>query len=83
MGAETSLPPFRQASRWLSFGPLCWLFKSAAKHRRRPIPERIVTCNFGCRFRAHGSSQQRVRWFKRGLETGSVKECDTFKTAQL
>jgi predicted metalloprotease len=31
----------------------------------------------------HGSSQQRVRWFKRGLETGSVKECDTFKTAQL
>jgi predicted metalloprotease len=31
----------------------------------------------------HGSSQQRVRWFKRGLESGSVKECDTFKTAQL
>jgi predicted metalloprotease len=31
----------------------------------------------------HGSSQQRVRWFKRGLETGSVKECDTFRTAQL
>jgi hypothetical protein len=31
----------------------------------------------------HGSSQQRVQWFKRGLETGSVKECDTFRTAQL
>jgi len=31
----------------------------------------------------HGSSQQRVRWFKRGLETGTVKECDTFRTAQL
>ena len=31
----------------------------------------------------HGSSEQRVRWFKRGLENGSVKECDTFKAAQL
>jgi len=31
----------------------------------------------------HGSSAQRVRWFKQGLESGRVKECDTFKTAQL
>jgi predicted metalloprotease len=26
----------------------------------------------------HGSAQQRVSWFKRGFETGSVKACDTF-----
>ena len=26
----------------------------------------------------HGSSAQRVEWFKRGMETGSVKACDTF-----
>jgi predicted metalloprotease len=31
----------------------------------------------------HGSSEQRMRWFKRGLETGSVQACDTFKAAQL
>ncbi|HYL17534.1 MAG TPA: neutral zinc metallopeptidase [Burkholderiales bacterium] len=31
----------------------------------------------------HGSSEQRVRWFKRGLETGGTKACDTFATAQL
>ncbi len=31
----------------------------------------------------HGSSEQRVRWFKRGMETGSVKDCDTFRAAQL
>jgi predicted metalloprotease len=31
----------------------------------------------------HGSSAQRVRWFKQGLENGSVKQCDTFRTAQL
>jgi len=26
----------------------------------------------------HGSSEQRVRWFRRGLETGRVDRCDTF-----
>jgi predicted metalloprotease len=26
----------------------------------------------------HGSSAQRVRWFKRGLESGKVSSCDTF-----
>lgn len=31
----------------------------------------------------HGSSEQRVRWFKRGFETGKVAECDTFKVARL
>ena len=31
----------------------------------------------------HGSSQQRVRWFKRGLESGSASACDTFGVAQL
>lgn len=31
----------------------------------------------------HGSSAQRVAWFKRGAESGSVKACDTFSAAQL
>jgi len=31
----------------------------------------------------HGSSAQRVRWFKRGLETGEFSECDTFNAARL
>ena len=26
----------------------------------------------------HGSSAQRVRWFKRGLDSGNTKQCDTF-----
>lgn len=26
----------------------------------------------------HGTSEQRVRWFRRGLESGSVDQCDTF-----
>ncbi len=28
----------------------------------------------------HGSSQQRVEWFSRGLETGSLESCDTFRS---
>lgn len=31
----------------------------------------------------HGSSQQRVRWFKRGIEGGELKQCDTFAARQL
>ena len=31
----------------------------------------------------HGSSAQRMRWFKTGYEGGSVKTCDTFKTRDL
>jgi predicted metalloprotease len=27
----------------------------------------------------HGSAAQRVEWFKRGLSTGQVASCDTFK----
>ena len=26
----------------------------------------------------HGSSAQRVRWFQRGLQSGDIKQCDTF-----
>lgn len=31
----------------------------------------------------HGTSEQRMRWFKRGLESGDVAVCDTFKTPNL
>ena len=29
----------------------------------------------------HGSSAQRVQWFKRGLQSGDLKDCDTFNRA--
>lgn len=31
----------------------------------------------------HGTSEQRARWFNTGLQTGSVKSCDTFSMRQL
>lgn len=42
--------------------------------RERPAEEKSFT---------HGSSEQRVRWFKRGNETGTFAQCDTFKTEGL
>jgi predicted metalloprotease len=31
----------------------------------------------------HGTSEQRVRWFKKGLETGDIRQGDTFGAANL
>ena len=31
----------------------------------------------------HGSSEQRVRWFRTGLESGSIQACDTFSAVDL
>ena len=40
---------------------------------QRQTQGRVVPESF-----THGSSEQRVRWFKRGLDSGSPKDCDTF-----
>ena len=29
----------------------------------------------------HGTSEQRMRWFRRGLESGRIEDGDTFKMA--
>jgi uncharacterized protein len=39
---------------------------------------RIVPDSF-----THGSSAQRVRWFKAGLDNGDIRRCDTFNAKQL
>ena len=31
----------------------------------------------------HGSAEQRVRWFNKGLSEGTIKGCDTFATDNL
>lgn len=40
---------------------------------RRPMPDSFT----------HGSSAQRVRWFKVGYKAGKMEQCDTFNAAQL
>jgi predicted metalloprotease len=31
----------------------------------------------------HGTSEQRMRWFRKGFDTGDGRQCDTFAAAQL
>jgi hypothetical protein len=31
----------------------------------------------------HGSSEQRVRWFRRGFESGRPQDCDAFSASSL
>jgi predicted metalloprotease len=31
----------------------------------------------------HGSGEQRVRWFRQGLDSGDMRQCDTFAAARL
>jgi predicted metalloprotease len=41
--------------------------------RGRVVPETFT----------HGTSAQRVGWFRRGMQSGNVGDCDTFKSKQL
>ena len=41
---------------------------------QREAGGRVVPDSF-----THGSSEQRVRWFRVGFERGSLEACDTFK----
>ena len=31
----------------------------------------------------HGTSKQRAKWFRRGLKSGSLDDCDTFSASEL
>jgi predicted metalloprotease len=45
---------------------------------QRQAQGRVVPDSF-----THGTSEQRVRWFNRGLQSGDIKHCDTFRAQQL
>lgn len=45
---------------------------------QRKMTGRVVPDAF-----THGSSAQRVRWFKQGLQTGQIQQCDTFNARDL
>ncbi|WP_068808532.1 KPN_02809 family neutral zinc metallopeptidase [Thauera phenolivorans] len=47
-------------------------------HMQRQTRGRVMVDSF-----THGSSEQRMRWFRRGLESGQLQACDTFGAAEL
>ncbi len=47
-------------------------------HIQRKTQGRVVPDAF-----THGTSKQRVRWFRQGYDTGDVQKCDTFRARNL
>ena len=45
---------------------------------QRQATGRVVPDSF-----THGTSEQRLRWFKKGYETGDMRQGDTFNTNNL
>jgi len=70
----------QQGQGWLEQGDIEEALNAAAQIGDDTLQKRsrgsVVPESF-----THGSSAQRVRWFKRGLEMGDLKACDTFTSA--
>lgn len=68
----------QQSKGWLDQGDIEEALNAASQigddTLQKAAQGRVVPESF-----THGSSQQRVAWFKRGLESGQVKQCNTFE----
>ena len=71
----------QQGKGWLDRGDIAEGLNAASKIGDDTLQKagqgRVVPESF-----THGSSAQRVSWFKRGLDGGSIAQCDTFATAR-
>lgn len=71
-----------QAKGFLENGDLEEALNAASQ-----IGDDTLQRNAGARVRpesfTHGTSQQRMTWFKRGLQTGQIAQCDTFQSRSL
>jgi hypothetical protein len=71
-----------QAKRWLDAGDI-----DEALHAASQIGDDTLQHNAGGAVApesfTHGSSEQRVRWFRRGFESGQVADCNTLTARQL
>jgi predicted metalloprotease len=72
----------QQSKQWLEQGDIEEALNAASQigddNLQRKSQGQIVPETF-----THGSSAQRVTWFKRGLQTGSVNQCNTFEARQI
>jgi len=72
----------QQSKGWLEAGDIDEALNAAAKigddALQRSAGRAVVPESF-----THGSSEQRQRWFKRGMAQGDLRDCDTFSAKQL
>jgi predicted metalloprotease len=68
----------QQSKGWLDQGDIEEALNAASKigddTLQKATQGRVVPESF-----THGSSQQRVSWFKRGMDSGNVNQCNTFE----
>lgn len=71
----------QQSKQWLEQGDIESALNAATQIGDDTLQRRsqgqVVPESF-----THGTSAQRVGWFKRGVESGDVKQCDTFSARQ-
>ena len=71
----------QQSKQWLEQGDIESALNAATQIGDDTLQRRqqgqVVPESF-----THGSSAQRVGWFKRGFESGDMKQCDTFSAKQ-
>ena len=71
----------QQGKGWLERGDIEEALNAATKIGDDALQQasqgRVVPESF-----THGSSAQRVSWFKRGLDSGAVNQCNTFENKQ-
>ncbi len=72
----------QQSKGWLEAGDIDEALNAASQIGDDTLQRRsggdVVPESF-----THGTSDQRQRWFKRGLAQGSIRDCDTFQTRSL
>jgi predicted metalloprotease len=72
----------QQATQWLDNSDVEEALNAASKIGDDTLQSQaggpVVPENF-----THGSSAQRVRWFKRGMEGGKASDCNTFESRSL
>jgi predicted metalloprotease len=72
----------QRGKHWLEQGDLEEALNAAARIGDDTLQRRsqgyVVPDSF-----THGTSEQRMRWFRRGFDSGSLAQCDTFAAAQL
>ncbi|QAZ38333.1 metalloprotease [Methylibium sp. Pch-M] len=72
----------QQARQWLEQGDVDEALNAASQIGDDTLQRRsqgqIVPESF-----THGSSAQRVSWFKRGMQTGRIADCNTFEASRL
>lgn len=79
LGASTFLVSSTQTDAAVGVGP----FVADSLLEKSVVEPVHYSRRYGWHCGIWASSEQRVRWFRRGFETGKLEACDSFNAAEL